>query len=664
MQRNGTVSFVAAAVLAVSLLASLFLTNAIAASAGRHQLAYTDAAEQGLTRAEAVAVTLGAFRGLVVNWLWMRANDLKQEGKHHEAVDLARTITKLQPRFPRVWVFHAWNLAYNISVATQTREERWKWVNAGIRLLRDEGIPANPNDLLLHRELAWILLHKVQGYMDDANQYYKTQFALEWTIALGTPPQRGPESRTPEAAKALYARWMAEVADAPSSLEDLYAAEPAARELVAAIGARTDRQGRSYDLTRLDDIWRLREFIEVQRAEGRRMEGMGVGIQPDEAAAGLLALLTEPRFVAPRRLLDRHMRRRLVEERYNMEPGRMVRYIEKFGPLDWRHPAAHSLYWSARGVEETLGRLTERTAQNADFINTDRITVQSVQELYRSGTILFDILTPSDYLAVNNLDFVPMYRAQIDEVIEREAQQFLVQRGVDVRERVWGFYRAGYENFMTDAIVLLYRRGDIDRAQQYKSDLYHWKDRVQNDWGKSEEYLASLEDFVIKQMNDRITSPNVAVQEIYGALQSAFIHGLLAGDEQVFRANFSYAQRFHAAFMKEQYRLTPAGGDRQRMEVVPRDFGQAAAEMLRHILIGTGMPMTDAALVFRRTPDDLRVRVWDVMDLQNRPRDDKGAPIASIFDLVFPKPPGVDAFRAARQAAQPPGVERGKIELK
>src|SRR5207253_542677 len=76
----------------------------------------------------AVGIAMGAFRGLFVNILWIRANQLKEDGRYHESMDLARAITQLQPRFPQVWVFHAWNMAYNISVATQTPDERWRWV--------------------------------------------------------------------------------------------------------------------------------------------------------------------------------------------------------------------------------------------------------------------------------------------------------------------------------------------------------------------------------------------------------------------------------------------------------------------------------------------------------------------------------------------------------
>ncbi|MHC4156689.1 MAG: hypothetical protein ACYST6_17470 [Planctomycetota bacterium] len=44
-------------------------------------------------------VAMGAFRGLVVDILWMRAERLKEEGQFFDARQLAEWITKLQPRF-------------------------------------------------------------------------------------------------------------------------------------------------------------------------------------------------------------------------------------------------------------------------------------------------------------------------------------------------------------------------------------------------------------------------------------------------------------------------------------------------------------------------------------------------------------------------------------
>ena len=132
-------------------------------------------------------VAMGAFRGIVVDILWMRADNLKDEGKFFDAKQLAEWITALQPRFAAVWDFHAWNMAYNISVAIPNTQpqERWRWVRNGYELLRDKAIPLNPNSIILYRSLAWIFQHKISGISDDCHRYYKRELALSMRPLLG-----------------------------------------------------------------------------------------------------------------------------------------------------------------------------------------------------------------------------------------------------------------------------------------------------------------------------------------------------------------------------------------------------------------------------------------------------------------------------------------------
>ncbi|NDC39066.1 MAG: hypothetical protein EBZ48_13635, partial [Proteobacteria bacterium] len=94
-----------------------------------------------------------------------------------------------------------------------------------MRLLRDQGIRANPNDLLLHKELAWIFLHKIQGITDDANVFYKWKMAEEWTNVLGVPPTPDPKARDRESVSKQFAAWLQPIADAPETLEELYKQE-------------------------------------------------------------------------------------------------------------------------------------------------------------------------------------------------------------------------------------------------------------------------------------------------------------------------------------------------------------------------------------------------------------------------------------------------------
>ena len=132
-------------------------------------LRYTDVSVEGAPFIVAMGTAIGALRGLIVDYLWIKVHIMKEKGLFYEVMDAAELITKLQPRCGAVWVFHGHNMAYNISVATNTQEERWEWVNAGIRLVRDEGLRYNPTDLTMYRELAFWFAHKIEGYADDAH---------------------------------------------------------------------------------------------------------------------------------------------------------------------------------------------------------------------------------------------------------------------------------------------------------------------------------------------------------------------------------------------------------------------------------------------------------------------------------------------------------------
>jgi hypothetical protein len=130
-------------------------------------------------------VALGGFRGLISNFLWIRANDLQQEDKFFEMVQLADWITDLEPHFEQVWAFQAWNMAWNISVKFNDFADRWRWVKRGMELLRDNGLSYNPNSILLFQQLSWIFQSKMGQNMDDANQYYKEQWAREMMPFFG-----------------------------------------------------------------------------------------------------------------------------------------------------------------------------------------------------------------------------------------------------------------------------------------------------------------------------------------------------------------------------------------------------------------------------------------------------------------------------------------------
>lgn len=253
----------------------------------------------------------GAFRGLVTNLAFIRAEEYKRDGRYYDAMQLASWICKLQPRFPSVWEFQSWNMAWNISVTTYTPQERWNWVYNGVKLIRDEGIRYNPRAINLYRQLAWIFVNKMSENTDEYHMTYKREWAWRMHLVLGAPPDplgeyrpdkpfekldRGigndllaevarregmdrrtmwhdpndpdePKFITPgevgvkeerpleyEIAKKAAYDWMMKIVEAPRTLDELYQASPESRELVARlrqIGVRI-----SDDTLTEDNYWR------------------------------------------------------------------------------------------------------------------------------------------------------------------------------------------------------------------------------------------------------------------------------------------------------------------------------------------------------------------------------------------------------------------------
>lgn len=133
-------------------------------------------------------VALGGFRGLIANVLWIRMNDLQQDDKFYEMVQLADWITKLEPHFAEVWSMQAWNMAYNVSVKFKEPQDRWRWVQRGFELIRDQGLAWNPTEPVLYWQLSYIFQHKMGQNLDDAHTYYKRAWYEEMTKVLGKKP--------------------------------------------------------------------------------------------------------------------------------------------------------------------------------------------------------------------------------------------------------------------------------------------------------------------------------------------------------------------------------------------------------------------------------------------------------------------------------------------
>lgn len=154
---------------------------------------------------ESVIATLGGFRSLAAEVVWFRADRLQDEGRFGELVQLTSMLTYLEPHDAEVWNYASWNLSYNIAARIPRPEDRWRWVYAGIRLLRDEGLKWNPSEPRLYFELADRFEMKVgTDRFDPAARLYQAEWARlveeaertgDWQ-SLGMDPVRMAEVET------------------------------------------------------------------------------------------------------------------------------------------------------------------------------------------------------------------------------------------------------------------------------------------------------------------------------------------------------------------------------------------------------------------------------------------------------------------------------------
>ena len=342
----------------------LLLAAALLAGSGQMQKVLNRDREQlGLTRVDALdnappmlaftTVALGGFRGLISNFLWIRANNLQDDGKFFEAAQLADWITDLEPHFTQVWLFQAWNMAYNISVkfkenAPGIYSDRWRWVERGIELLRDDGLRYNPNDVLMYRELAWFFQHKMGQNLDDANVYYKQQWAAEMT------PFFGPNG------------------------------------------------------TNFSDL-----------------------INPQTAEERTNALV--------------------LREKYKMDPVFAKKVDEEWGPLDWRLPEAHAIYWGALGLQKAKEHPDK--VKPDDLITLRRIIYQSMLQAFHHGRIINDPFAQT-YALEPNLELIPKVN---------DAYETMMQEDAANRDHI----ATAHRNFLKDAVYFLYENDRLSEAAKW-----------------------------------------------------------------------------------------------------------------------------------------------------------------------------------------------------
>jgi hypothetical protein len=582
MNSDRAVNAFAAGLLLAGTVAAGWLAGGIQRARQDLELVVSRAGTEGMPPHVAIATAaLGTFRGLAVDILWARADHLQTEGEYFEAQTLSQWITALQPRFQKVWAFQAWNLAYNIAAATQVPEERWGWLSRGIALLRDQGIPLNPRSPQLQMELGWLYHNKIAGKSDKEHWYYKARLARDMQEFLGDMTS----GRSTEEAIDLFRR----VAEAPVTLAEVEARMPAVKDAVALLAAHGHQPNEAF-------MRMLGQALMYARSTDAKL--LGGDLLPASVDRKLLAAIRGNRESAVA-ILDHlvpHLQRRILEDRYRMDPADMLGLMERYGPLDWRHAEAHGIYWTEQGIE--IGRTLKRREDTNELLII-RSRLHMLSDLMRTGRVDFDPVTSRVDL-LPDPRFIASYERTLEEALEAITSEDGVSAG-DFGRAEEEDLLDGYETFLNLAVILEYLYGDRTDAQTHFLKLRTLAERLGR--GDDPLYSDTVESFIALRIGEVLAIDVSNLRQFLDAMiRRAIMEGLAKGNLDAFNrylsvANTVYERRFSAADPQAKFVL-----EESRLQEFPRLVENSFVDVMKQ----GATPVLERARIWAWAPDRLR----------------------------------------------------------
>ncbi len=151
---------------------------------------------------------------------------------------------------------------------------------------------------------------------------------------------------------------------------------------------------------------------------------------------------------------DERERARTLREKYKLDPQHMREVDEEYGPLEWRLPEAHAIYWATMGLKKS---------KRKDLITLRRTIYQPMQLAFRRGRLIKIVsANGTGYQFGPNLDIVNHVN---------DAYVTMAEEDPESRENI----KTAHRNFLKDAVYLLYvnnRMGDARKWFDYLLEEY------------------------------------------------------------------------------------------------------------------------------------------------------------------------------------------------
>lgn len=254
---------------------------------------------------------------------------------------------------------------------------------------------------------------------------------------------------------------------------------------------------------------------------------------------------------------------RNLRETYKLDPRKMKEVDDHFGPLDWRMPEAHAIYWAFLGLAKSKPQ---------DQVTVRRAIYQSMQLAFQRGNLQFGpngqpFLSP-------NLEIIPNASAAYEEMIASET---------DGGQRE-GFKRA-HKNFLKQAVYELYIHNRVAQGEKWLKELRtKYPDALPANMTLSEYAVTRAMGEMSDESQTRVTSL------IQAFVTQAYVKLIEDDDEQA----SAYMQR--AQEMSDGYARRDPSNGRLRLTPLPE-----VKKQVLHVLLDPATGLTDDARARLRT---------------------------------------------------------------
>lgn len=213
-------------------------------------------------------------------------------------------------------------------------------------------------------------------------------------------------------------------------------------------------------------------------------------------------------------------------ERYKLEPALMKLVDDTYGPLEWRLPETHAIYWATRGLREGRGAGDVRMLRRNIF--------QPMMMAFHRGRLITNNYT-------QRIQFGPNL-----DMVDNTSKAYLDQIQAEEEEGMRDSFARAHRNFLKDAVYFLYTYNRVREARrwfEFCKQTYGANANIKPEWTLEDYALSRIEEDAGETSRDRIK----AIVE--GSIESAY-GNLVGGDADQAQGLMLFAEKVHSNFQQ------------------------------------------------------------------------------------------------------------------